>query len=150
MVVKMANESHINEILERGRLVGYSAENMSRIMPVVAEFETRCDVRITCRPEQEDYFDVYGKPEGYDDMFGNHISAKQEREEICRIIDLTGLWIVRSEYRCPTCGQWEVADSVGMCTGYVDPGDWAHNEYVVDLMTSAMEAAKKAGEHHGQ
>ena len=150
MTTRTANKNHINEILERGRLVGYSVENMARIMPVVLEFQERYDVRMTCEPQQEGYFDVFGEPEGYDDLFGIHVSAKQEREEICRIIDLHGCWVVRSEYRCPVCNQWKLADSVGMCMGYVDPTDWACNEYVVDLMVSAIEQAKKAGEHHGE
>lgn len=97
-------------------------------------------VRLRAEMEPEDYFSVYGEPEGYTDGHGKRVSAEQEREEICQTLDRDGLWYVVSEFH--DGDEWQVADSVGMCMCYRDPLSPLENFYVPDLMASAVEKAE--------
>lgn len=104
---------------------------------LILEDET---VRLRALPEEESYFDVYGKPDGYVNQFGRRVSAEQERKEICETIERDGCWCVFSEYFDGE--KWQYADSVGMCTGYNNPISPFQNWYVPDLMQAAIEAAE--------
>jgi hypothetical protein len=97
-------------------------------------------VRLRAEPERENYFSVYGEPEGYDGANGRRVSAEQEREEICRTLDRDGLWYCMAEWFDGE--EWQHADSVGMCMGYRDPLSPLENCYVPDLMASAVDKAE--------
>lgn len=137
------------ELYLQARHAGHNASEAWHSAKIVAEFEQHSDnVRITAETEQENYFDVYGKPEGYVDQFGNHHSAEQEYEEIHDSINRLGCWIVSGEFRNES-GEWEMADCVGMNTGYSDPCDWRQNWYVPQLMQSALAGRKQHVESLG-
>jgi hypothetical protein len=85
-------------------------------------------VRIQAEPEEESYFDVYGT------------DSEKEREEIEVALDLYGCWNVFSEYY--DGNTWQMADSIGMCTGYNDPTDPFQNVYIVNLMAEAISQLK--------
>lgn len=93
-------------------------------------------IRVNANEEFENYFDVYGEPD-----------TEEERQEIINLIDRCGLWTVYSEYKCPCCGQYVIADSIGMCI-YDDPTDPKENEYVNDLIDSAIEQYNQAVANH--
>lgn len=90
--------------------------------------------RISAEPETEDYFSVYGEPD-----------SPEERREILETINRTGLWSVTTYTRCPHCKQWQIADSIGMCTGYDNPCSPNENSYVLDLMLAAILQHREAG-----
>lgn len=102
------------------------------------------DVRLRLESEQESYFDVFGEPEGYVGRYGRRVSAEQERKEMVESLDRDGCWIVISEFWNPETKEWEMADSIGMNTGYSDPTSWRENCYVPDLMQSALDQADLA------
>jgi len=85
-------------------------------------------VRLRAEPEQESYFDVFGEPD-----------SAEERQEIVDSINLHGCWWVVSEFRGDD-GRWHRADSIGMCAGYQNVLDPEENDYVCDLMASAVNA----------
>jgi hypothetical protein len=85
-------------------------------------------VRLRAEPEQESYFDVFGNPE-----------TPEERQEIMDRLNLHGCWCVFSEFRGDD-GRWHHADSIGMCAGYQNVLDPEENDYVCDLMASAVNA----------
>ena len=130
---------------KRLRHAGYTARDAIRAARIVKRFEDLEGggrVRLRLEPEVESYFDVYGEPEGYTDIHGRRHSAEEEHQEICGMIDLHGLWFVVAEVRCPCCGAWEWADSIGMCI-YRDPLDFCENAYVPDLMAAAIGKAEE-------
>lgn len=86
----------------------------------------------------ENYFDVYGEPDGYTDIFGKWHSPEQERKEIEESIDRLGCWYVFSEYFDGE--EWQRSDGVGMCSGYRNPVCPFQNCYVPDLMEAAIDA----------
>lgn len=92
-------------------------------------------IRLRVEPELENYFDVYGF--GCDGEPSTPEHPSESDQATIDMIELDGLWIVLSEYRCPQCGQWEVADSIGMITAN-DPTDQDQNPYVDDLLDAAM------------
>jgi len=118
----------INRTYRRFRNAGFSPVESLRNAKVVTEFESREDVRIRWHANQENYFDVYGEPD-----------TKEDRDEICRLIDLWGCVCVYSEYQDED-GYWQQADSVGMCI-YANPASPLENCYVPDLMKAALEAS---------
>ena len=118
---------------------GYTARWAWQAARTVEAWEGREDVRLRAEPEQENFFDVVGEPEGYTDIHGRRVSAKQEREETCQMLERDGCWVVLSEYWDGT--DWRVADSIGMCAGYKDPLSPFENGYVQDLMRAALDAA---------
>ena len=130
----------------------YTALEAWRTAKTVVEFTNRecgehdepgegSDVRLRVEEEQESYFDVYGEPDGYEGMHGRRVSAEQERKEMVETLDRDGCWRVFSEFWNPETEEWEVADSVGMNTGYSDPTSWRENCYVPDLMQAALDQA---------
>jgi len=103
--------------------------------------------RITAKPEEESYFDVFGEPDGYQNKYGRWITPEEERAEIIDEIERTGNWCVMAQVykECPVCGrgEWHTVDAVGMCTGYDDPTSPLENGYVIDLMQAALNELAK-------
>jgi hypothetical protein len=132
----------------RFRKAGFPARLAIENTRIVTEFERINDeyVRdngepiavIGCEHEPENYFDVYGEPDGYVDANGRHVTAEQERQQIVDEINLNGCWVVFGEY------DGEMVDYVGMCVGYRDPSDPVENEYVLEFMVAVIEAHKKS------
>lgn len=97
-------------------------------------------VRIRAEQEQEDYFSVYGEPEGYTTIHGRRVNEDDARKEIERQLE-DGCWCVITEYWDGK--NWQHADSVGMCVGYNDVLSYTENWYVGDLMGAAVVACKQ-------
>lgn len=122
------------------RIAGYRAVEALRNAKILQDWdklEREGLVKLEAEPEQEDYFDVYGEPEGYVNIHGRRISAEQEREEIARHLDTWGCWFISSWWRKNTESEWDQADSIGMCV-YHNPLNPIENNYVPDLMLSAI------------
>ena len=85
-------------------------------------------VRIVVEDEQENYFDVYEKPE-----------SEAEYDEIVEIINRDGLNHFASQYRKRASDPWETADSIGMVIG-----DLASSGYEDSLKQAALDALKTA------
>ena len=95
-------------------------------------------VRLRVEPEQESYFDVYGKPE-----------TEKQRAMIEAQLERDGCWVVVSEVNQGdemTGDNWEIADAIGMNV-YNDPCDPFENCYVPDLMRQALNAVAMPGTH---
>ena len=120
-------------------LVGQDAAcslNSARTILRFRELEKEGLVRLRSEPEMENYFDVYGDPEGYTNAQGHYVDAEKARTEIEDQIESMGCdWVV-AEYLDEN-GDWEHADSIGMCI-YNDPLSPFENCYVVGLMDSAI------------
>lgn len=80
------------------------------------------NIRICREWETEDYFWVYGDPDGYENGKGEWITPENERKELYDLIGREGLYIYFCQVKCPCCGQWETVDSVGMVIGDLDAG----------------------------
>jgi len=112
-------------------LVGRDAECCLRNAKTLLAFRKLEDdgiVRLRCKPETDNYFDVYGEPE-----------TEKERADIVHYLDLWGLWWVTAEWKTED-GEWERADSIGMCC-YESPLDPFQNAYIPELMDTAVKAA---------
>ena len=131
------------------RAAGYTAQHALRAAKIVERWnalEGAGLVRLGQDAEQDDYFDVFGEPDGYTDGNGKRVSAEQERQDLLDSFERDGLWIVYGEYSTLGDGAWHMADSVGMCAGYRDALDPLENWYVPDIMQStisALEAARR-------
>lgn len=101
-------------------------------MEVIKEFHNG-NARLCRDIEYDDYFDVFGEPEGYENRDGEWVSPQEERAEIEDLIEREGLYYYYVERRCKCCGQWETTDSIGMVIGDID------SDYRADLMASAKE-----------
>ena len=134
----------IPKLYRRFRAAGYSAQSALHAAKVYSAFSDRDDVRIMADDEQENYFDVYGEPEGYVNLFVRNVTADQERDELVEQIERNGCYCVYSQARDPQSGKWRVVDSVGMCVGYRDACSPFDNEHVIDLMQAAIEFAESA------
>ena len=113
-------------------LVGRCAEMCLRDARTIAQFrdmEWQGLVRINSTPEQENYFDVYGR----DDNEGDQ---KRMEETVRRL----GCVCVLTEYKDES-GEWQLADSIGMCV-YENPESPFENCYVSQLMESAIKQAE--------
>jgi len=109
-------------------VVGQFSANCLQYAKILQVFDDLGDsVRIQCEPEEENYYDVYGIPE-----------SDKEKRQLAESLE-KGCWYVFSEYKCPCCGQWNRADGIGMCVGYNDPCLPFENNYVIDLMDSAVK-----------
>lgn len=131
------------------RLAGYTpacAFRAARMMARFAKLESAGLVRLYAEPEQEDYFSVFGEPDGYDGANGKRVSAGQERKEIEDTLERLGNWVVVTEWRGSEDSEWSSADSVGMCTGYNDPCSPLDNCYVPDLCAEAVRQAQAHAE----
>lgn len=125
------------------RQAGFSASESLRNAKICARFadlESQGLVRLRAIPEEEDYFSVYGEPDGYTDLNGRRVSAEQEREELCATIDRDGCWRIRSEWRETEDSLWNLADDIGMCV-YKNPLCPLQNCYVPSLMRAAIDYA---------
>ena len=131
------------------RKAGYSAHDAlrnARIYDQFTDLENDERVRISAEIEDENYFHVYGEPDGYTQSDGRRISASQARIEIEKLIARNGLWCVIAYYKqqpcekCQAVEAWQIADSVGMVIE-VDPTNPFTNCYVIDLMQAAINAA---------
>ncbi len=98
------------------------------------ELERQGKVRLRAIPEDENYFDVYGKPD-----------SKAEYDQIVDSLERIGCFCVVSERfdGCPVCGrgEWELCDSIGMCV-CENPLSPYENGYVIDLMNAAIKAVE--------
>ena len=128
-----------------GRIFQRSANVALYNAKAIVEFTAMRDegkVRITMAYEKENYFDVFGQPEGYEGQHG-WVTPEEERVEIEDMIQSMGCYVVMAETwnGCQECGrgEWEMVDSVGMCI-YSDPTDPYENEYVPGMMKAAIEA----------
>lgn len=95
-------------------------------------------VRLRIEPEQENYFDVYGKPDN-----------DQEKARIERELERCDCWWIVAEVNEGdeiTGDKWEHADSIGMCV-YDNPLDPFENDYIPDLMRAALDAVPVPGAH---
>lgn len=139
-MLKMQEKPNLALPYKRFRESGYSpahALSAAKTRYQWEHYEYLDVVRIRSEHEQESYFDVYGDPEGYINIFGKVISPEDERKEIEHMIETYGCLIVITEYRCPKCGEWIHADSIGMNIGYRDAESPFVNFY--DLMQSAID-----------
>ena len=91
-------------------------------------------VRMRCEPEEENYFDVYGRD-------GTPAELKRMEE----IIERLGCWWTVAEWFDGS--EWNQADSCGMHAGYKNPLDPFENCYVIDEMRSALDAAPGTPKH---
>lgn len=94
-------------------------------------------VRLRMIPEEESYFDVFGRPDN-----------EKERKEIETLLDRWGCYWVVSEvnHGNETRDDWQHADSIGMCV-YANPLDPFENCYIPDLMRAALDAIPQPGEN---
>jgi hypothetical protein len=135
-------------IYRKLRAAGNSVSDSGRDARTVAAFrKAECRalgdegaVRISAEPEEDNYIDVYGKPEGYTSIGGHVVSAEEEEKQLTESIENLGCWYVKTEYLCPCCEQWQYADGVGMNTGYEHPTSPYENCYVPQPMAAAVEA----------
>lgn len=136
----------IKSLYHEARAHGYKPAHALMAARTVFEFYSigESHVRIQASEEQESYFDVHGREDGYVNQFGRRVSAEDAQKELEAIIERDGCWVVYSESNCPACGEWKVIDSVGMCAGYADPTDWRQNSCVPDLMRAAIDAYESA------
>ena len=115
----------------RGGIVGERASSDLRDAKTIVAFEEKCQegrVRIRLEPETDHPWDVYGTPE-----------SEYEKRAQQDSFERNGVWIAISEYKCPCCGQWTVADSIGMLAGYENPLCPIENGYITDLMDAALQ-----------
>lgn len=125
----------------KARRHGYNAAAAYRLATTLVTWDahdTGTQVRLRCVEECENYYDVFGAPEAYTDVHGRRVSATDARKEIDDLLDLHGCWFLVAEFSTDHGETWHVADTIGMCTGYVlSPYE---NGYVPDLMRAAMSA----------
>lgn len=128
MPIKIKDVPSSLKLYRRFRSIGYRAERALSSARTVERFIAFADdlVRLRMDYEQESYFDVYGEPD-----------TARERENIVRYLELWGCYSVYTEFLDEN-GEWQLADSVGMCV-YEHPLCPFDNEYVVDLMQSALD-----------
>lgn len=141
-----------NQIYHDLRAAGESAVNAWRSAVIVAAFKSRecgehdepapgvSDVRLRAEPEQDSYFDAFGEPEAYTTPNGRKVSKSEARRELAEILDRDGVYVVIAEAWDAERGAWVSAGCVGMCC-YPDPLDYRQNQYVPDLMESALNLA---------
>src|SRR5689334_3555115 len=124
-------------------LVGHDASCSLRAARTILEFkelEREGLVRLRAEEEQENYFDVFGKPEGYTNAQGHWVTEEQAAKELEELLESRGCWWTVSEWFDGE--DWQHADSCGMHTGYRDPLDPFENCYIVDHMRAAIDAVK--------
>lgn len=125
----------------KARQKGYGAAESLRIAKIKEKFEQleyEGLVRLRAEPEEENYFSVYGEPDGYLGLNGRRVSAEQEKKELIESFERDGVWYVVSEWRSSEEDVWEFVDSIGMCAGYSNVLSPIENCYVFDLMRAAI------------
>lgn len=98
--------------------------------------EDRGRVRIVSKPDPEPY-DAMNMRDAYVNQYGRHVSEQEASAELDRILERDGVWCVRSEWF--DGDTWRHADSICGCV-YSDPESPFCNDYVPDLMRSALDA----------
>ena len=132
----------------KARRLGFNASRALYVAKIKAEWDAIEEsnqwddaepgtVRLRAEPEVDNYFDVYGEPEGYTDTFGRYHSPEDARAEICRQIELNGCLCVFGEYWDKGSREWVAADSIGMCI-YDRPLDPFCNDYAAGIMAETM------------
>jgi hypothetical protein len=119
-------------------LVGQDAKCSLATAKTILRFRELEAVRLRKEEEQENYFDTYGKPEGYTNAQGHWVSEAQATKDLEEMLDRYGLWWTCSEWF--NGEEWQQADSCGMHSGYKNPLDPFENCYIVDEMFSAITA----------
>ena len=120
------------------------ALHSARVLLEWEEAEAADLVRLRAEAEEENYFDVYGDPDGYTNIFGKRVSAEAAKQEIIDSLESDGCWCSISEFRASAEEEeWEMADSVGMHVGYWHVLNPYENWYIVDLMASALAALRR-------
>ncbi len=118
----------------------HRALDAARTYKQFQRLETEGLVRLRAEPEDDNYFDVYGEPDGYTDIHGRRVSAEQAKQDIIDSIERDGCWYCVSEW---FDGQeWQHADSIGMCSGYNNALSPFDNWYIPDLMQGAIDAVE--------
>jgi len=87
-------------------------------------------VRLWQEPEQENYWDVYGKSD-----------SLKEKWLIEDLIERWGCWYIFGEYKCQCCGSWNHGDGVGMII-QLNPLS-LENPYLVDIMAGTLNGFKE-------
>ena len=132
------------------RLAGYQPPEAVRAARTVLEFRTLwLDglVEIAQEHEVENYFDVFGEPDGYVNANGKRVSAEQERKEIEDSIERLGCMTTYANVRDDADSEWETIDSCGMHVGYEDATSPYENAYVIDHMAACVRYhAERASE----
>lgn len=121
-------------------LVGRDAECSLRSAKTILAFrqlESDGLVRMRCEPEEESYFDVYGKPE-LEWRNGHTLSREETDKNLEALLELDGVWWTVAEWFDGY--EWQQADSCGMHAGYKNPLDPFENCYVIQEMQSAIDA----------
>ena len=92
-------------------------------------------VRLVAEPEREDYFAVFGREDN--EKYQKAMEQTLERD---------GCWHVFSQvnHGSESGDKWVFADGVGMCV-YRNPLDPFENDYVIDLMRSALDKVPQPG-----
>ncbi len=124
-------------------LVGFDAKLSLDAAKTLVEFERLESlglVRMRCEPEEERYFDVFGKPDAYTNGQGKRVSAEDALKEMVEMLDRDGCWWTVAEWRASENEDWDQADSCGMHAGYKDPLSPFENCYVIQEMQSAIDA----------
>lgn len=112
------------------------AMRQARILAHWREAEAACLVRLRCEPEQESYFDVFGKPD-----------TEKERKQMEATLERLGCWYIVAEVNDGSEAEgddWRIVDAIGMCV-YDNPLDPFENCYVPDLMKAALDAIPQPG-----
>lgn len=121
-----------------GGIVGENAKSClwsARVLLNFRKLENYELVRLDKTHEEENYFDVYGEEEN-----------ESFKKAIINSIERFGCFRVYSEVKCKACESWELVDSIGMCI-YESPLNPFENDYVIDLMHSAIKSLMKTDIH---
>ncbi len=110
----------------------------ARAMETFQRLEDRGRARIIAQPEEENYFDVFGR---------ENISAREDAE-IARQIEVGGCWVTIAQVKCSSCGAWQTVNSCGMHVGYDDVLSPFDNPYVADHMLAIVDSVKARGRRH--
>lgn len=123
------------------RRAGYSAIESLRNAKIVVAFNAVDDdlARIVAEHECEAY-DIGDCGNAYVNAHGRRVSAEEATKEIEHLIETYGNYCVMAQVRDDDESEWETVDSIGQCGGYKNPCDPVENNYVVDLMSAALDA----------
>jgi hypothetical protein len=119
-------DTKLQRYYRKARKAGYHAKGAyyaAKIMVDWSQPEADELVKIEAEPEYERYVDVYGEMEAYTNIFGKRISKEQAEKDMADLVERSGVWCVCSYYRVTDDDEWQLADSIGMCTGYHDVCD---------------------------
>lgn len=113
-------------------LVGHNAQQALRAAKIFnrwMELLAKGLVRIWTELDSDadaDFYDTWG-----------HLSERT-REKLKQAY-YDDCWVVIVECRLSEDFKWQMVDSIGGCSGYIDPTSPYENPYVIDLMESAVK-----------